>query len=587
MLTANARRNVFGIGVNDIAPVRWLSYDIECIPFDGQRRFPLAETDPIICISCHVEQQGYPTFRCSFNFGEGEVDPVELEGNPVTVYNFADERDMLLNFAEFVRLCDPDIITGYNIETFDNRYVIDRAKALYIDFGDLSRQLNRECRPRKTTFKSRAQGTKESYSLQLPGRVMFDLFKWLSKKEKLKAYGLNAVAKHYIGDEKEDVPHYMIYSLYKESSAGRARITKYCYKDAKLPLDIIKKQLIFINNVEMVRVVGVPISWLIDRGEQAKTQSKILRAARPEGYLIPTKSPEKRPYQGAIVVVPKKGFYTVPIVVLDFSSLYPSIMIAYNLCYTTAFFIKDAAALGLSPDDYNVPPLNDPELTAKAKKQRFAEVAFVKPHIRKGLLPRILEQLLGARGVAKADMGKAKKLGDLGLAEIMDGRQLALKITANSVYGYTSANQLSFTYIAESVTCYGRMLITFTKETIHKRFNTRTVDVYRCIRAGIDPNWDGGSLRRGAVNREETMVEKEENPKVYSIFQPKRAKVSSINTVAPSGYKDIRFYFEADSDVVYGDTDSVMINFGDISIARSQELGREARCVFSLHFNGG
>jgi len=324
-----------------------------------------------------VKQAGQPVLRCSFNFGEGEVAPVEFEGQPVHVYNFADERDMIINFAEFVRLMDPDVITGYNIETFDNRYVLERATTLHVPtVDDISRQRGRHCYPRATEFRSKGQGTKESYSLLLPGRVVFDVYKWLNKKEKLKSYGLNAVAKQYLGDEKEDVPHFMIYSLYKSDAAGRARITKYCYKDAKLPLDIIEKQLIFINNVEMARVVGVPISWLTERGEQAKTISKILRAARPDGYLIPTVSPKKRPYQGAIVKVPKKGYYTIPIVVLDFSSLYPSIMIAYNLCYTTAVLYKDVAALGLTPDDYNMPPAGtNMPVEVRPKSTRFRDVS--------------------------------------------------------------------------------------------------------------------------------------------------------------------------------------------------------------------
>jgi DNA polymerase elongation subunit (family B) len=584
---ANARCVRF-LGVDDIAPIRWLSYDIECIPWDGERRFPKAEMDPIICISCHVEQPGHPVLRCSFNFGEGEVAPVTFKGEPVYVYNFADERDMLANFAEFIRLCDPDVITGYNIETFDNRYVLDRAEALGISLGDLSRQLQRFCKPQKTSFKSKAQGTKESYSLQLPGRVMFDLFKWLSKKEKLKSYSLNAVAKEYLGDQKEDVPHYMIYTLYKESAEGRARITKYCYKDAYLPLAIIKKQLIFINNVEMVRVVGVPLKWLTERGEQAKTISKILRAARPEGYLIPTVSPKKRPYQGAIVKVPKKGFYTVPIVVLDFSSLYPSIMIAYNLCYTTAVFYRDVEAMGLKPEDYHMPPegTNMP-----------VEVVFVKPHIRKGLLPRILEQILKQRGIAKGDMNNAKKAGDYDLAQIMDGRQLALKVTANSVYGFTSAHKCSFTYIAERVCQYGRYLITLTTEKIHARFNTRTPDVARCLAAGIDPNWDGGIALAAAQQQQEQRNEEKviaeilppppkaaaaESRRYFSIFEKCKRKTSSspLQPTTPLGVvgctRDPRIFYEADSDVIYGDTDSVMINFGNISIPRSQELGREA-----------
>ena len=582
LLLAYARRK--RTGVDDIAPVRVLSYDIECIPYDGKRRFPRAETDPIICISCHVKQPGQPVLRCSFNFSEGDVAPVEFDGQPVYVYNFADERDMLINYAEFVRLCDPDIITGYNIETFDNRYILDRAKVLDVPtMTDLSRQRGRPCTPRATKFKSKAQGTKESYSLLLPGRVVFDVFKWLSKKEKLSMYTLNAVAKQYLGDEKEDVPHFMIYSLYKSGAEGRARITKYCYKDAKLPLDIIEKQLIFINNVEMARVVGVPISWLTERGEQAKTISKILRAVRPDGYLIPTVSPAKRPYQGAIVKIPKKGYYTVPIVVLDFASLYPNIMRAYNLCFSTAVLLKDVAAMGLTPNDYYMPPpgTNIP-----------TEVVFVKEHIRVGVLPRILEQLLNARGAAKVDMNKAKAAGDYSLAQIMDGRQLALKITANAVYGFTSANKLSYTYIAERVCQFGRFLITFTTEAIHARFNTRTPDVHRCLRAGIDPNWDGGGeeevqhqplalegLPPQASAAQPLMLE--DAPKqYYSIFSSSKRKVNSSREVAvasaTSTSRDKRIFYEADSDVIYGDTDSVMINFGKISIPRSQELGREA-----------
>ena len=61
---------------------------------------------------------------------------------------------------------------------------------------------------------------------------------------------------------------------------------------------------------------------------------------------------------------------------------------------------------------------------------------FVTSGVRKGLLPEILESLLSARKKAKADL---KKETDPFKRQVLDGRQLALKISANSVYGFTGA----------------------------------------------------------------------------------------------------------------------------------------------------
>lgn len=88
-------------------------------------------------------------------------------------------------------------------------------------------------------------------------------------------------------------------------------------------------------------------------------------------------------------------------------------MIAHNLCYTT--LIDHEMAQKLSPDDYTVTTEN---------------VVFVKQNKREGLLPRILQNLLAARKKAKADL---KKATDPFQIAVLDGRQLALKISANSV----------------------------------------------------------------------------------------------------------------------------------------------------------
>ena len=170
------------------------------------------------------------------------------------------------------------------------------------------------------------------------------------------------------------------------------------------------------------RVTGVPLSFLLARGQQIKVLSQLYRTANSKHTLVPAYSPSKveTTYEGATVVEPKKGFYDTPITTLDFASLYPSIMIAHNLCYTT-LIRTDMKNIKLDENEITKTPLNH---------------FFVKSSVKKGILPEILENLLSARSKAKKDLAQAtdpfKKM-------IFNGRQLALKISANSVYGFTGA----------------------------------------------------------------------------------------------------------------------------------------------------
>ena len=124
-------------------------------------------------------------------------------------------------------------------------------------------------------------------------------------------------------------------------------------------------------------------------------------------------------FVGATVLEPVPGYYDTPIATLDFASLYPSIMQAHNLCYTTLLPKGAEKRLNLGEHDFIVTPTTD---------------QFVKKTLRKGLLPDILEGLLNARKKAKQDLAKET---DPLRKKVLDGRQLALKISANSVYGFT------------------------------------------------------------------------------------------------------------------------------------------------------
>lgn len=301
-------------------------------------------------------------------------------------------------------------------------------------------------------------------------------------------YSLNAVSAHFLGEQKEDVHHSIISDLHHGSDDDRRRLAVYCIKDAYLPMRLLDKLMIVFNYVEMARVTGVPLSYLLERGQQIKVLSQLFRVAIPEGLLLPTfrTSPSEDKYEGATVIEPLRGFYEKPIATLDFASLYPSIMRAHNLCYSTLLNPADVGKL--TPEDYTKTPLGH---------------YFVKPSLKKGLLPMILENLTSARKRAKDDL---KKATDPLVRAVLDGRQLALKISANSVYGFTGATvgQLPCLEISASVTSYGRQMIDQTAALVQKHYTV--ANGYKHDALVVYGDTDSVMVRFGVETVAEAMV---------------------------------------------------------------------------------
>ncbi len=479
----------------DIAPMRILSFDIECAGRKGI--FPEPEKDPVIQIANYVIRQGETDPFIRVIFCLNTVSPIV----DVDVRCYRTEREMLNAWADFVREVDPDILTGYNIQNFDLWYLLDRSKVLKSNtFAFLGRVAAVPTRVREQTLQSKQMGKRVSKAINIEGRVQFDLMLVILRDYKLRSYTLNAVSYHFLGEQKEDVHHSIITDLQNGNDASRKRLAIYCLKDALLPIKLLDKLMSLINYMEMARVTGVPLSYLLSRGQQIKVVSQLLRKAGQKGLLMPAVQPKQSDeYVGATVLDPIRGYYGVPIATLDFASLYPSIMMAHNLCYTT--LLTAAEASRMAPSDYTKTPANS---------------YFVKASVRKGLLPEILEQLLTARKRAKDDL---KRETDPLRKKVLDGRQLALKVSANSVYGFTGAQvgKLPCLEISQSVTAFGRQMIDQTKRAVEETF--------------------------------------------------RRA----------NGYAQ-------DAIVVYGDTDSVMVNFGVESVAEAMALGLEAATKISDTF---
>ncbi|KAG2237692.1 DNA polymerase family B-domain-containing protein [Thamnidium elegans] len=470
---------------SDMAPLRILSFDIECAGRKGV--FPEAQMDPVIQIASVVKVQGQkkPFIRNVFTLNTC----AHIVGSQVL--SFDKESDLLQKWSDFVCEVDPDVIIGYNTTNFDFPYLLDRAKHLGVNkFAFLGRIRGIRTEARNTTFTSKAFGTRENKSVNLEGRLQLDLLTAIQRDYKLRSYTLNSVSAEFLGEQKEDVHHSIITELQNGNEETRRRLAVYCLKDAFLPLRLMDKLMLLFNYTEMARVTGVPFNYILVRGQQIKVVSQLYRRALEQDLVIPVIKSEinEEPYEGATVIEPERGYYDVPISTLDFTSLYPSIMQAHNLCYTTLLKPEVVQKLGLVKGvDYEITPNND---------------MFVKQSRRKGLLPEILGDLLDARKRAKTDL---KNETDPFKRAVLDGRQLALKISANSVYGFTGATvgKLPCLQISSSVTAYGRDMIFTTKATIEEHFTIQ--NGYKFDAKVIYGDTDSVMVKFGVDNLKEAM----------------------------------------------------------------------------------
>ena len=167
-----------------------------------------------------------------------------------------------------------------------------------------------------------------------PPSIQLDLLTAIQRDHKLSSYSLNAVSAHFLGEQKEDVHHSIISDLQNGTSETRRRLAVYCLKDAYLPQRLLDKLMLMYNHVEMARVTGVPMSYLLARGQSVKVFSQILRKARARSLVVPGKGgsrgagggaggggggPDSGTYEGATVLEAKQGFYRTPVATLDFA----------------------------------------------------------------------------------------------------------------------------------------------------------------------------------------------------------------------------------------------------------------------------
>ncbi len=440
------------IDIKKNVDLKYLSFDIECIAQeDGRMVDP--DKDPIVLISCSFT----PEFK-----GQKNLVLVAKPGN-TTGKHFANEEEMLEEFLGIIRDYDPDVITGYNVEDFDLSYLIKRLEKHNMDknFG----------RCEKNVYCNKYGNNTD---VKIVGRVVADPYIILKNDvyHRMMRYDLDTVSKELLGEGKDDVEYEEMKELWNSKGKKLQEFVNYCEKDAELALRLLTEKGLLDKFFELAKTSRLVLSDCFG-GQTQRVSNMLLYEFKQRDFVFPEKPTgkemerrnerrKKAALKGGLVLEPDKGLHTEScIAVLDFKSLYPSIMSTYNICPT--------ALLDGEPEDHG--------LTEEDVHEAPSGGYFVKRSVRKGILAKTVEDLIDARSEVKKEMGKAKESGKEEEYNRLDAKQLAVKIMTNSFYGYTGyyRTRLYRLEIANAITAWGRETIERTRDMIKDEHGYRTV----------------------------------------------------------------------------------------------------------------
>jgi DNA polymerase elongation subunit (family B) len=289
---------------------------------------------------------------------------------------------------------------------------------------------------------------------------------------------------------KDDTSAQDMFASHRGSADDRAVIAKYCIQDCDLVLTLMAKLDTFVNARGMSDVCRVPIQYIFLRGQGIKIYSAVVYNASKRNQIIMTQhgGEEDTSYEGAIVLPPKIGMYLdQPIPVLDFNSLYPSNMIAYNLSPDTLVYVKTYSAsgklvfqdpkvlpdtTGFKVDEVSYDTFDDAKNPTGRMTCGFAQPTDDPRTI--GVLPLTLDLLLKKRKETRKLM---EKTDDDAQKAVLNGLQLAYKVVANSVYGQCGSrtSPIKRLEVAACTTAVGRQKIYDAKKVVETEFGGEVI----------------------------------------------------------------------------------------------------------------
>ncbi|WFD19526.1 DNA-directed DNA polymerase [Malassezia caprae] len=388
--------------------------------------------------------------------------PVRLGLGPhVRVTVVPSEQALLAEVVALVRAYDPEILAGYDGLRASWAYLVERARVAAL--FDMAHELGRLVRP-SAARAATAWTTTRGLALHVAGRQVLDVWRVLRHEVALTQDSLEHAVQQVL---QERMPAYTPGTLCAWLCSGRVedqvRALRYGMRRIDAERRLLAATEVLARTAAHARMFGVDFSSVLARGSQFQVEAVLLRLTKPASYVLPSPTRAQVGQQNApeclpLVLEPRSGAYWGPVLVLDFQSLYPSVMMAYNVCYSTCVGrvtpFHGTYKLGFTE--------HAPAPGVAARLGRHVHVApnglvFVRPEVRESTLARMLREVLAARVLTKQSM--QWRPHDRAFQRRQNAQQQALKLLANVTYGYCGASasgRMPCVEIADAIVQYGR-----------------------------------------------------------------------------------------------------------------------------------
>ncbi|MEC7721102.1 MAG: DNA polymerase domain-containing protein [Candidatus Thermoplasmatota archaeon] len=354
-----------------------------------------------------------------------------------------EEGDIMEGLTKLVRSEDPDFITGYNIDNFDLPRMLERMDVL----SGRSKMGGAELYGwgRVPILESEANRLlpkrQQNRVWRIPGRIPLDAWWQVRQTLRPERESLRYVSK-LLWPEEEDMHKLDIDAsqMDREWAERPDEVLEYCVRDTILPLDILDRLQSVARKEALASVSLTTVESASLDTTSRWIDSLVIRLADRTNVAVPTtiSGPRRRDQIAGGYVHEVDAGISPWVVVLDFKSMYPSIMISNNICSTT--LIRDDS----TDDSHSVSPTTETRYLSKDE--------------RIGLVPHLLEQLMSSRDQHKAALAAARESGDEAEAFLQDQLQYAVKILMNSFYGVFASSFYRFTHpdLGASITEWAR-----------------------------------------------------------------------------------------------------------------------------------
>ena len=458
----------------DYSQIRIAYLDIET---GSEHGFPDIETanEEVTAITLKIDGKNYV-------FGRGEF---VHDREDVFYFRFDSERALLQKFFEMWDRESPDIVTGWNIETFDIPYLVNRAKRLFDEKKNPYRLLSPWKKVRE--YMMFGMGGKELQAYAIMGVEILD---YLSTYRKFtyvnqESYRLDHIAFVELGEHKLDYSEQgSLHLLYKNDYQ---KFIEYNIKDVELVEQLEGKMKLLEMVVSLAYLSKVNYSNTF--GQVRMWDSLIYNHLLRKNVVIPPKrhSSKSSQFEGAYVKDPILGAHNW-VVNFDLNSLYPHLIMQYNLSPETLITdelpselqeIKDArpGVDGLIDQNIDLESLKKYQLTYTPNNEFYLTG-------KQGFLPEMMQQIYNDRVKFKGMMIDAKKKlqkeKDFNERKELqksiskyNNMQMNLKITLNSAFGAMGNQHFRFfdQRIAEAITTSGQLSIKWIEKEINRYLN--------------------------------------------------------------------------------------------------------------------